>query len=619
MKVVKYILLLLFSIEFCGIAMGATYTNINDLPKKNNVYTLPEGDILEITGNVTVANNQTVVISAGSKFIVNGNVTIEEKGTLQLSSNSKTVINGDLYQDGHSPLGLGLVRVDIGDIKATNAIVVVTGSYDIWNNYEYSQGSYLDVNNGNEVYIYGHSDVRGLDGENEFVNKYGTINDLLNPSWPKCYDLEVVSTKEIINVCTDENGDLDINLNKSLFKGKGVIKIKEGTTIECRNFRVHNDNQYGQNMQLICDGSIICTGEFRVDQLAQNNDGSAYFATSCSAKIAANSIYIGYNYAIQPFKGVWLTEDMTIKNGQGQDIDFPECSYVKASEISIDANVSNGIIIGGHVISDKISSTKDIYLKYNGTASENAILTLGTLTGYHTWNNVKIIAEQYTVVNMCGNPVEGNGTIENVGQWNEHPNGADNIGYFGGYVLYNYGAGGWPNGHGPEEEWDINYKTTDGRYSSIKAKQVIAGYSSYADCIAELNMNQLLPIELVYFLYSNGEFLWETASETNNDYFVVEYSKNGKDWIECTYHMYSISSDGAQYVCMPNKDVANSVFSYFRLKQVDMDGKYSYSDIYTVCNNTASSPCDSEDTITLDGLKYRIYNGQLYYCEGDNE
>ncbi len=614
------------------IGYSKTYTSVASLPNTKNVYTLPEGDRLEVTGNLTVTNNQTLIISAGSQFIVNGNLTIEEKGTLQLSSNSKTVINGNLYQDGHSPLGWGIIKVDIGDIKATDATVVVTGDYDIWNGIEYGAGSYLDDGTGNDVYIYGSSDVSGLGNKSDFIAKYGTIDKLLNPTWPKCYDL-VVDAGGFINVCTDSNGDINLNLTEAQYRNLGTFRIPNGMTIECRNFTISSVNQYGGtevglNTCLVCEGRIVCEKDFSISKLAYKNSNEPYFYTTCSSSISANTVNIGYVYNIQPFNGIWLTDKMTIQNGQGQDVDFPECSYVKSSEITINANISNGIIIEGHVVSDKITSTKDIYLKYNGTASENAILTLGSLEGYHTWDNVKIVAEQYTVVNLCGNPVEGDGTTWRNNYFDE-PIGADRIGFFNGYVVYNYGTGGWPNvvngkSWGPEDEWDINpqkdkYGGVPGGYAGYKAIDVIAGYSSYANCIAEVDLKKLLPIELVSFVYVNGVFDWETASETNNDYFVVEYSKNGKDWIECTNHVSSISSDGAQYTCLPNVNVENSVFSYFRLKQVDLDGKYSYSDIYTVYNSLNTSPCDSEEKVTIDGIQYRIYKGQLYYCEGDNE
>lgn len=77
-----------------------------------------------------------------------------------------------------------------------------------------------------------------------------------------------------------------------------------------------------------------------------------------------------------------------------------------------------------------------------------------------------------TIVNLCSNPTVGNGTITNKGKGNEAHNGSDDLGYFQGYILYCYDAEGWPiDDYNPEDEWDINKKTSDGRYAGIKAKQ----------------------------------------------------------------------------------------------------------------------------------------------------
>lgn len=93
-------------------------------------------------------------------------------------------------------------------------------------------------------------------------------------------------------------------------------------------------------------------------------------------------------------------------------------------------------------------------------------------------------------------------------------------------------------------------------------------------------MEIFLPIELTYFIINGDIFEWETESENNNDYFVVEYSKNGTDWRECTKHIGSKSNTGWVYDCVVPENTKYSQFSYYRLKQVDIDGKYSYSDVF---------------------------------------
>ena len=147
------------------------------------------------------------------------------------------------------------------------------------------------------------------------------------------------------------------------------------------------------------------------------------------------------------------------------------------------------------------------------------------------------------------------------------------------------------------------------------------------DFIAEQHassISEFLPIELVSFSFEDDIFIWETASETNNDYFVVEYSRNGKDWVECTEHIYSASDYGYTYTTVQTINTASSVFSYFRLKQVDLNGNYSYSDVI-VSENKVCDPCSEKHESNklkvkeLGNRGFRNINGELIYCEGDNK
>jgi hypothetical protein len=98
-------------------------------------------------------------------------------------------------------------------------------------------------------------------------------------------------------------------------------------------------------------------------------------------------------------------------------------------------------------------------------------------------------------------------------------------------------------------------------------------------------ISEPLPVELVNFdALVNGnqiDLKWVTATEINNDYFVVEKSKDGKIWEEVVW------TDGAgnsnHIIDYYEKDLnPYEGISYYRLKQVDFDGKYSYSNIVPV-------------------------------------
>jgi hypothetical protein len=75
--------------------------------------------------------------------------------------------------------------------------------------------------------------------------------------------------------------------------------------------------------------------------------------------------------------------------------------------------------------------------------------------------------------------------------------------------------------------------------------------------------------------------LWATASEINNDYFVVEKSNDGVNFNEIKkVKGAGNSSLNQSYSIIDNKPFIGT--SYYRLKQIDFNGKYSYSHIETV-------------------------------------
>jgi len=75
--------------------------------------------------------------------------------------------------------------------------------------------------------------------------------------------------------------------------------------------------------------------------------------------------------------------------------------------------------------------------------------------------------------------------------------------------------------------------------------------------------------------------LWVTASEINNDYFVIERSTNANDWIP----LDSVDGAGNSNAVLSYNYLDNNPYSgtsYYRLKQVDFDGTTSYSNIEVV-------------------------------------
>jgi len=110
--------------------------------------------------------------------------------------------------------------------------------------------------------------------------------------------------------------------------------------------------------------------------------------------------------------------------------------------------------------------------------------------------------------------------------------------------------------------------------------------------LASISLGSPLPIALVQFTATNNQsvvdLFWQTASETNNDYFTIERSANGNDFIEIKRQEGAGNSSSMLDYFDVDKAPLNGV-SYYRLKQTDFDGEYTYSEIVKVNRKSNSS------------------------------
>jgi len=97
--------------------------------------------------------------------------------------------------------------------------------------------------------------------------------------------------------------------------------------------------------------------------------------------------------------------------------------------------------------------------------------------------------------------------------------------------------------------------------------------------------NFVLPVELVGFSVKvvNGYPLlsWKTISEINNWGFEIERRTKNSDWEKIGFVKGSGNSNRENYYEFIDRKVSYEEYSY-RIKQIDFDGKFEYSNIQTV-------------------------------------
>lgn len=125
-----------------------------------------------------------------------------------------------------------------------------------------------------------------------------------------------------------------------------------------------------------------------------------------------------------------------------------------------------------------------------------------------------------------------------------------------------------------------------------------------------------LPIELVNFNAkcdgNKVNITWQTNAEKNNNYFVVERSTDGANFqlVEKVFSQNSNSNNLLSYQSVDNNSLDGKV--YYRLKQVDINGNFTYSSVVVVTCSSAviaptvsifPNPTTNNITVDIKGLK----------------
>jgi hypothetical protein len=134
--------------------------------------------------------------------------------------------------------------------------------------------------------------------------------------------------------------------------------------------------------------------------------------------------------------------------------------------------------------------------------------------------------------------------------------------------------------------WISNLTVSSGNCYYLMVSQWSAGGSGFTvdftGSTANLLDCDILPVELTYFDVSRQgkEALidWSTFSEINNDRFEIERSPDGTNFSVIATLKGKGNSTEINYYSLRDRDPLPGI-SYYRLRQLDFDGKFSYSEI----------------------------------------
>lgn len=160
----------------------------------------------------------------------------------------------------------------------------------------------------------------------------------------------------------------------------------------------------------------------------------------------------------------------------------------------------------------------------------------------------------------------------------------DNVSEYGGTNTIAEGnlvAQRWNNAI---DEWEGDFTNTTIAYGTANtATNQVTGVditvAEFHEVWVLVNNMSLLPVELFYFtgncINNQSVLEWSTASETNSDYYQIEKSFNGLDYFIIGQVDAAVNSNTVLSYSFIDP-TQNNLNSYYRIKQVDMDGNSVY-------------------------------------------
>ena len=163
--------------------------------------------------------------------------------------------------------------------------------------------------------------------------------------------------------------------------------------------------------------------------------------------------------------------------------------------------------------------------------------------------------------------------------------------------------------HWNGSKWEnLGQKSTSGS-SSSNGSITVTGVSNFSPFTFGSNSNNnSLPVELLHFTaQKTGDHVslkWATASETNNSHFVVQKRIDDQWQAIGTVKGYGTASSKHSYT-FADRDYQQGNTAYYRLKQVDFDDSYEYSEVRSVSSELEKAlsmttyPNPVADAVTL--------------------
>jgi hypothetical protein len=249
---------------------------------------------------------------------------------------------------------------------------------------------------------------------------------------------------------------------------------------------------------------------------------------------------------------------------------------IAVNTYAINSTSADNTNIVNNVFSNQRSFTTSSLTTANFAASFNGIITSGAIPATTTNFNL------YYAGGTGGMPIYNNGTSYiDLSSWQgiAYAHDANSVSGFPNFISYNELKGGNPTAI---VTGDVSLTITIDITNTPRIYNSMGAY----------DLTLVLPVKLTSFQANKSKndvaLSWVTASESNNKGFELERSDDGRSFRTIAVVKGKGNAQTTQKYSFIDKDAfapAIQKMLYYRLKQIDFDGKYFYSNILIISNN----------------------------------
>ncbi len=512
-----------------------------------------------ISKDFAISGSNTKVyfnIKAGDVLVVNadvslpivehkqGVVSIERNSSLSLmNSYSMEDVSGQSYAANRcSILNEGDLNIYNSTLEISNGLIDNEGTVTMTN---------VDLNMSSDSWW----------SSNTWSNGAGRLGRFVNGGVVKMYSSNVYI----------EGG----NSNATNLRNKaGAVWLVDNSTAPYKKVNFYDVEFWDDAMRYCyfeCGSSFVVKGS-DVEMTYRGNDNG------CHAYLEGEFVVYDGNLTIQR------------TDQGGGNFTVKECG--KLYMIDTDGN-DDGVLV--------VSGTSGWQVNVEGTVYAVGIVNKGTGSGnsFNVKDDAEIFVGDIGVGSATDKTWEFSVAVNQGGTMNycgNRTSGGDGIGTNDGTLNY---AGSFYIGTDPRSEDDISGSGSQ-NLMFVDGEECMA---TYTEVVKGNQGSIMLPVELtmLYGVCKNGnvELHWQTASESNNEGFVILRSFDGVNFVEIAEVMGAgTSTETINYMYVDEDDKTGMV--YYKLRQVDFDGKTKESKIVAVqtCGPNAQFAI-AEDEITV--------------------